>query len=247
VQAHLAEAAAGLHQVLLRDLQAGPDGDGLQAYPLVVSSLVQMPAYVRAALKHLYDAETSWHFMAASRRPDYSFRREEDLGETQQRAAACMWQNMQYFTAQGYALGTAYASASSGDTVSTVLVGGMVTVRNDGFSCRAGEPIMWYFDFEEDMFHSKKMTAMVEGERRMGAAPGFRSSAPNEVSRKRRMADIYDSTKNDSHKDGVALPKPYVLKQGRDHFCDKIRVFAKCINGGRPYNLINIMIMTQSL
>ena len=161
-----------------------------------------------------------------------------------------MWQDMQYSTAQRYALGTAYASASSGNTVSTVLVGarlgGMVTVRKGGFSCSTGELIMWYFDFEKDMFHSKKLVDAVEGECR-DRRPSDCNTASNELSQKRRMADIYDSTKNGSYKDGVALPKPYVLKRGRDHFSDKIRVFTTCINGRCPYDLIDIMLITQSL
>ena len=32
----------------------------------------------------------------------------------------------------------------------------------------------------------------------------------------------------------------------QDHYGDKIRVFAKCISGGRPYDAVDIMIMTQS-
>ena len=36
--------------------------------------------------------------------------------------------NLPYFMAQGYALGIAYASALSGDTVGSVLIGGMCTV-----------------------------------------------------------------------------------------------------------------------
>jgi hypothetical protein len=32
-----------------------------------------------------------------------------------------------------------------------------------------------------------------------------------------------------------------------DHFGDKSRIFAKCISGGRPYDAVDIMLMTQSL
>ena len=31
-----------------------------------------------------------------------------------------------------------------------------------------------------------------------------------------------------------------------DHYGDKKRIFAKCISGGRPYDHVDIMIMTQS-
>jgi hypothetical protein len=33
----------------------------------------------------------------------------------------------------------------------------------------------------------------------------------------------------------------------QDHWDDKIRVFAKCISGGRPFDQVDIMLMTQSL
>jgi hypothetical protein len=33
----------------------------------------------------------------------------------------------------------------------------------------------------------------------------------------------------------------------QDHYVDKIRVFAKCISGGRAFDLVDIMLMTQSL
>jgi hypothetical protein len=32
-----------------------------------------------------------------------------------------------------------------------------------------------------------------------------------------------------------------------DHYGDKIRIFAKCISGGRPFDAVDIMLMTQSL
>ena len=31
-----------------------------------------------------------------------------------------------------------------------------------------------------------------------------------------------------------------------DHYGDKSRVFAKCISGGRPFDAVDIMLMTQS-
>ena len=34
---------------------------------------------------------------------------------------------------------------------------------------------------------------------------------------------------------------------GSEHFADKIRIFAKCINGARPFEHVDLMLMTQSL
>ena len=49
-------------------------------------------------------------------------------------------------------------------------------------------------------------------------------------------------------KTNVFFPKPYLLRaDGTEHYADKIRVFAKCINGARPHEMMDIMMMTQSL
>jgi len=42
--------------------------------------------------------------------------------------------------------------------------------------------------------------------------------------------------------------KPYMLTvDGEDLYADKIRVSAKCINGGCRFEMIDVMLMTQSL
>ena len=51
-----------------------------------------------------------------------------------------------------------------------------------------------------------------------------------------------------SKKRFIAYPKPFLLDEnGEEHYGDKIRVFAKCVNGGRPHEPIDIMLCTQSL
>jgi hypothetical protein len=46
----------------------------------------------------------------------------------------------------------------------------------------------------------------------------------------------------------VPYPKPYVVsKTHGEHYGDQIRVFAKCVNGGRAHDMIDVMLMTQSL
>ena len=52
-------------------------------------------------------------------------------------------------------------------------------------------------------------------------------------------------------KGNKAYPKPYRLycSDGRldDHYGDKIRIFAKCVSSARPHEMMDIMLMTQSL
>ena len=77
-------------------------------------------------------------------------------------------------------------------------------------------------------------------------APGALST---DLRRKRKNERDYDSIAMDPHdvKRNIAMPKPYMLKAGMDVYGDKIRIFAKCMNGGRPYDHVDLMLMTQSL
>ena len=52
----------------------------------------------------------------------------------------------------------------------------------------------------------------------------------------------------------VFRPKPYrrhavnrIPPDMHDHFGDKIRAFAKCIGGAKPFEMMDITLMTQSL
>ena len=240
---------------------------GAKAYPAVVTSTGKMPWYVKMAVRDLYASPSGSQFQRArkvttvSSSPLGNALCPEDLLNLRR-----MWEYMPFFTVQGYALGTAWATPHSGDTVGTVLVGGMVTVRNGAFACRSGQPVMFYFDFEELDFSKKKSNVpgsdiVYEGERIAGRAQAMATEEsfntvlvgedqrdPNEVGRKRSRELEYGQFSADAaDKRGIALPKPYVLMNGHDHYGDKIRVFAKCVNGGRPHDMVDLMLMTQSL
>ena len=59
------------------------------------------------------------------------------------------------FRLQGVALGQAWASHMSGDTVASVMVGGVQTVQNGAFPMQTGDLIQWNFDFEESAINNK--------------------------------------------------------------------------------------------
>lgn len=61
---------------------------------------------------------------------------------------------MPQFYFKGVALGIAYAHPDSGDTVATVMIGGLRTVLNGHFTANTGQPMMWYFGFEASAFDS---------------------------------------------------------------------------------------------
>jgi hypothetical protein len=61
---------------------------------------------------------------------------------------------MPQFSFQGVSLGLAYAHPDSGDTVGTVMMGGLRTVLNGHFKANTGQPVMWYFEFEAPCFNA---------------------------------------------------------------------------------------------
>jgi hypothetical protein len=161
-----------------------------------------------------------------------------------------------HFHAQGYALGTAYASFVSGDTVATVMIGGMMTVMNGAFTCHAGDMMQWYFEDEERFFSKQNTQNMGEGQRFRDAVD-INNNSKHPLAGNKRYHDnrAYGMQKiNDDHKSrSVFRIKPYRmyrpagLDQYVDHYGDRIRIFAKCIGGGRPFEMVDVMLMTQSL
>ena len=170
------------------------------------------------------------------------------------------------FRCQGVALGQAWASHISGDTVASVMVGGVHTVQNGAFPMQTGDLVQWYFDFEEPMFEDKATNH--QGERKENRENvNFAAGAHN--GRKRQYMDektfgvgkgygqqfqqIKDTRGVVRIKSYKYRPTTYMIngRQVRvtcnESFGDRIRIFAKCISGGRPYDQVDIMMMTQSL
>tara|TARA_B100001758_G_scaffold247956_1_gene269122 strand:- start:30334 stop:31296 length:963 start_codon:yes stop_codon:yes gene_type:complete len=173
--------------------------------------------------------------------------------------------SMPYFNAQGYALGQAWASYLSGDTVASVMIGGMATVMNGHFECRAGQVLQWYFDFEANNFESQTVkhrgVTLPAGTRKdsNSAEPGVDLPNTDESTRLRKSYNDrqfgnpnsfgeVEGSGPSSVKTNVFFPKPYLLRaDGTEHYADKIRIFAKCVNGARPHEMMDIMLLTQSL
>jgi len=172
-----------------------------------------------------------------------------------------------FFRAEGYALGTAWASDQTGDTVSSILIGGMQTVMNGAFPCNAGEVLQWYFEFEASQFSHYTTSEKWVGERIIKEDPlipnlaasleftgeqNYNSRNDNDQMSKRRKVfnDRHDGL-DETHKGNKFFPKPYRLcRQGHeyvDHYGDKIRIFAKCVSSARSHEMMDIMLLTQTL
>ena len=143
-------------------VQSGSTYSRKHAYPAVVSTLADMDYRLKYLLGSMYDDVIYQRDL--NRYVDYNFQDEEALfrdAETGERAVIdrkdaeelkIQWRQMPDFTFMGYALTLAQADSRNGDTVTSALIGGMMTVRNGRFPIKTGDMIQFYFEFEENFF-----------------------------------------------------------------------------------------------
>lgn len=239
------------------------------AYPLIVSNIAKLDWRVRLRLFRLYSSKTPTEFfrvkdiISSEKTNNHSDDLFDDT-EFASYAGTALIDNdglkrqiasLPAFTAQGFAQGIGYASHLSGDTVCTVMIGGMMTVMNGAFPCNTGDMLQWYFSGEEVLF-SEGDTMQVAGERGTeirDAAKSNRKRYRDQRSFGMDFKEIADITTTPAHKaSSVFRIKPYRMyfdyTHGyKDHFGDKIRIFAKCIGSAKPYEMMDVMLMTQSL
>ena len=170
------------------------------------------------------------------------------------------------FTAMGYAQTLGWASSNTGDTMTTVMVGGMRTVMNGDFEIRTGDLIMWYWPFERDCFEQDGSRKTIEFSCIREWQPGTTkytvshanidpavahdkkeewSLSKTEESRKERSELTYGSRPNEPKI--VAKIKPYRKDYDNPRMYDQLRVFAVAMSAGRPYDNVDIKISRQSL
>lgn len=148
---------------------------------------------------------------------------------------------------QGYALGRAFASSISGDTVFSVLIGGCATVLNGHFPMYTGQLVQWYFGFESSMFHANNeelngVFSQAGSRKQNPPAVVALGGRPTAAMKRRRLEE---PKRLENH---FFFPKAFVPDpNGKYHVPDRMRIFAKCINGGHAFEPVDIMIMTQSL
>jgi hypothetical protein len=170
----------------------------------------------------------------------------------------------------GFANTIGYAHPSSGDTMSSVMIGGLRTVMNGDFEVFAGDPIQWYWTFEYDCFNAdgRRKAIVTAGnvliengdpavDYRAPAAvvapvPG---GAPNQDPRNsnRRIHNDFqygispDNYSPANKAKNVARIKPYMPDDSQPRLYDWSRVFAIAISSARPNEMVDIKISKQSL
>lgn len=173
-----------------------------------------------------------------------------------------------YFTV-GYANTLGYAHANSGDTMTSVLIGGLRTVQNGDFEIFPGDLVQFYWTFERDDFQQDGRRkpylstwngstpgnvdpSVVQG----GGQGGKRNAAGQNISPTWQLPG--DAVIRQAHYDlsygqrpdrvkVVAKIKPFFRDDANPRLMDWYRVFGIAIASARPNEMCDIKISRQSM
>ena len=174
---------------------------------------------------------------------------------------------MQDYFAVGYANTLGYAHANSGDTMTSVMIGGLRTVMNGDFEVFPGDLVQFYWSFERDDFEQdgrrKDYIDIWDGISPGNVDPSAKESNPT---RKRDAAGQLvsswqvpvDASIRQAHYNLsygqradrmkiVAKIKPYFRDDRNPRLMDWYRVFGIAIASARPNEMCDIKISRQSM
>lgn len=154
-----------------------------------------------------------------------------------------------------------YAHPNSGDTMSSVMIGGLRTVMNGDFEMFAGDQIQWYWTFELNCFKedgTRKSITNAAGIVQDGMDPEVDAAAlgpqapPRPDNMRRAHNDLQYGAVNNSKCAGdkakhVARIKPYLRDEAQPRLYDWQRVFGIAISSARPNEMVDIKICRQSM
>lgn len=166
---------------------------------------------------------------------------------------------MPEFYFEGVSLGLAYAHPDSGDTVGTVMYGGLRTVMNGPFKANTGQPVMWIFEFEAKLFDSagrrifnnKELPHIVEdGFAKIQGAMG--STMVNldgkTLDRKRWNDRENGNLPGYAGKKNIFMLKPYVrCDDYGENILDRERVCGTYISSAREFEMVDIKLQRQAI
>jgi hypothetical protein len=217
---------------------------GRAAYPPVLTTLGNIHTDTKTFLFYVY------HNAEKPTDIEKSLIELNEVEESARNAIECL----PYFITAGVSLGLAYASPLSGDTVASVMIGGLRTIRNGNFQIYCGDVLQWYWDGEENFFERetgerKKETYSFDDCKMVMRGSMFFDGSTENRKRKHGESNGLWKTNNIEAKINTAYVKPYV--EPSDHkkgiIFDKQRVFCKALCDARPFDMVDIMISRQSL
>ena len=161
----------------------------------------------------------------------------------------------------GFAQTLGWAHPNSGDTMVTVMIGGLRTVMNGDFEVFPGDLLQWYWPFERDCFRAdgrrkEYMCAWVVDEYGTKTPPNVRpeyeAGGPNSfrldgsaTAREKFHTRGYGNISEKQSK-LVARVKPFFRDDESPRMYDSYRVFAIAIAASRPHEMLDIKISKQS-
>lgn len=163
----------------------------------------------------------------------------------------------------GYANTLGYAHREIGDTMTSVMIGGLRTIQNGDFEMKAGDLVQWYWPFERDCFTSsgtRKPPSIVPAPWGLGAVVQFLNCDPGQndpdtvafpgeaaAKRKRFFERQYGNAKDGKHDKLVPFVKPYRMDDVNPRTYDGYRVFGYALCDARAHEAVDIKIQRQSL
>lgn len=159
------------------------------------------------------------------------------------------------FVTVGYSNTMGWAHAHLGDTMTSVMIGGLRTVLNGDFDIFCGDLVQWYWPFERECFvrdgSRKKIKFAAAGDSHgclqidPAAANGEFQKDKDTMSRKHFYDQQYGQKKGTEKV--VALIKPYKRDDESPRIYDWYRVFAVALCSARPRERVDIRISRQAL
>jgi hypothetical protein len=166
---------------------------------------------------------------------------------------------MHDFVPVGYATTLGYAHPNTGDTMSSILIGGLITVMNGDFEIFAGDLVQFYWCFEKDDFEpSGRRKPYLNIWLEDGTVGNVDPSVEERQTGKRTWSGTKDSQirqayhelsygqKKDKQK-LVGKIKPYIPDDENPRLYDWVRVFGMAIACARPNEMVDIKISRQSM
>jgi len=169
--------------------------------------------------------------------------------------------NVYDFITVGYSNTLGWAHAHTGDTMTSVMIGGLRTVMNGDFEVFTGDLIQWYWPFERDCFmkngrrKARDLTPAGVGRGQEPllqhdpaddpAAEAMWKLDPEATQRKKFFDQQYGDRKG--REKVVPQIKPYKRDDDQPRIYDWYRVFAVALSSARPRERVDIRIARQAL
>ena len=226
-----------------------------KAYPAVIATMGQMDVYVRkwiAVHNFLMQDYTQSSGMKAnftsivkggSNQKGVAIAKKYSLDQNRAEYICSLTNNLLEMFFMGISLGHAYAHPHDGDTVCSVMVGGLRTVLNGAFQVHTGDLLMFYFADEVELFEedgSRKPRSILQDPNGIenvdydkifhwmnkGELKGARKEMDGLVNRAKRQRREYHDMENAnfaygpngriSGKTNVFYIKPYIVSRHPD-------------------------------